>query len=32
MVPTSDYQVPTKKMQYFNEKSKVTILMYIQMI
>ena len=26
---STDYQVPTKKMKYFNEKSKVTILTYI---
>ena len=32
IVPTTDYQVPTKKMKYFNEKSKVTILTYIHMI
>ena len=32
IVPTTDYQVPTKKMEYFNEKSKVTILTYIHMI
>ena len=32
IVPTSDYQVPTKRRKYFNEKSKLTILMYIHMI
>ena len=31
-IPTTDYQVPTKKMKYFNEKSRVTSLMYIHMI
>ena len=29
---TSDYQVLTKKMYFFNEKSKVTFLTYIRMI
>ena len=32
VVPTTDYQVPTKKMNYFNDKSKETILTYIHMI
>ena len=28
---TTEYQLPTKKMKYFNKKSKVTILTYIHM-
>ena len=32
IVPTTDYQVPTKKTNYFHEKSKVTILTYIHMM
>ena len=32
IVPTTDYQVLTKKMKDFVEKSKVTILTYINMI
>ena len=31
-VPTTDSQIPTKKMKYFNEKSKVTILTYMHMM
>ena len=32
IVPTTDYQVATKKMKHFNKKLKVTVLSHIRMI
>ena len=32
IVPTTDYQVPTKTMKYFNQKSKVKIITYIHLM